>query len=117
MNKKDLENMLGMVDDKYLKEANPTKKSFFVLFNKSLFMKIATVAACFVLVLNAVLFPALIGAIGGLKGELNNKDAQINNILDRLEKEENTPHTQQIYELNLGQMGGTPSKITLIPCA
>lgn len=113
MNKKDLENMLGMVDDKYLKEANPTKKSFFVLFNKSLFMKIATVAACFVLVLNAVLFPALIGAIGGLKGELNNKDAQINNILDRLEKEENTPHTQQIYELNLGQMGGTPSKITL----
>ena len=113
MNKKDLENMLGMVDDKYLKEANPTKKRFFVLFNKSLFMKIATVAACFVLVLNAVIFPALLGAMGGLRDELNNKDMQIQDILNKLENEKNTPHTQQIYELNLGQMGGTPSVITL----
>ena len=113
MNKKDLENMLGMVDDKYLKEASPTKKRFFVLFNKSLFMKIATVAACFVLLLNAVIFPALLGAMGGLKNELENKDAQIQDILNKLENEKNTPHTQKIYELNLGQMGGTTSKITL----
>lgn len=113
MNKKDLENMLGMVDDKYLKEANPTKKRFFVLFNKSLFVKIATVAACLVLVLNAVIFPALLGAMGGLRDELNNKDMQIQDILNKLENEKNTPHTQQIYELNLGQMGGTPSVITL----
>ena len=113
MNKKDLENMLGMVDDKYLKEASPTKKRFFVLFNKSLFVKIAAVAACLVLVLNAVIFPALLGAMGGLRDELNNKDAQIQDILNKLENEKNTPHTQKIYELNLGQMGGTTSKITL----
>ena len=113
MNKKDLENMLGMVDDKYLKEASPTKKRFFVLFNKSLFVKIAAVAACFVLLLNAVIFPALLGAMGGLRDELENKDAQIQDILNKLENEKNTPHTQKIYELNLGQMGGTTSKITL----
>lgn len=113
MNKKDLENMLGMVDDKYLKEASPTKKRFFVLFNKSLFVKIAAVAACFVLLLNAVIFPALLGAMGGLRNELENKDAQIQDILNKLENEKNTPHTQKIYELNLGQMGGTTSKITL----
>ncbi|MBO5091121.1 MAG: beta-propeller domain-containing protein [Clostridia bacterium] len=113
MNKKDLENMLGMVDDKYLKEASPTKKRFFVLFNKSLFVKIAAVAACLVLLLNAVIFPALLGAMGGLRNELENKDAQIQDILNKLENEKNTPHTQKIYELNLGQMGGTTSKITL----
>ena len=113
MNKKDLENMLGMVDDKYLKEASPTKKRFFVLFNKSLFVKIAAVAACLVLLLNAVIFPALLGAMGGLRDELENKDAQIQDILNKLENEKNSPHTQKIYELNLGQMGGTTSKITL----
>ena len=113
MNKKDLENMLGMVDDKYLKEASPTKKRFFVLFNKSLFVKIAAVAACFVLLLNAVIFPALLGTMGELRDELENKDAQIQDILNKLENEKNTPHTQKIYELNLGQMGGTTSKITL----
>lgn len=113
MKKKDLESMLGLVDDKYLKEASPTKKRFFVLFNKSLFMKIAIVAACLVLLLNAVIFPAMLGVVGGLKNELNNKDAQINDILDRLDRGENTLHTQQYFELNLGQMGGTTSKITL----
>ena len=114
MNKKDLENMLGMVDDKYLKEASPTKKRFFVLFNKSLFVKIAAVAACLVLLLNAIIFPALLGAMGGLRDELENKDAQIQDILNKLENEKNSPHTQKIYELNLGQMGGTTSKITLV---
>ena len=48
-----------------------------------------------------------------MRNELENKDAQIQDILNKLENEKNTPHTQKIYELNLGQMGGTTSKITL----
>ncbi len=112
MKKSDLNKMLGLIDDKYLDEANPSKKRASFWANKSLFMKIGAVAACFLLVLNVVLLPLALtmgSKINKMEDELENKDNLIEDILDKLER----PHTQNYYELNLGQLGGTPSKITI----
>ena len=111
MRKDDLNKMLSLVDDKYLDEASPVKKKANIWASRSLFMKLGSIAACFLLVLNIVLLPLLFGLgnkIEDMENALNEKSAQLDVISDTV----NNPHTQNYYELHLGEnKDGTPSTI------
>lgn len=111
MRKDDLNKMLSLVDDRYLDEASPVKKKANIWASRGLFMKLGAVAACFLLVLNIVLLPLLFGLgnkVGDMENALNEKSAQ----LDDISKAANNPHTQNYYELHLGEnKEGTPSTI------
>ena len=110
MKKRDLDRMLGLIDDDILNEARPSEKK---RARTSVWLKIVSVAACFLLFFNVILLPAALfmnGKISSLEDEIGKRDEQIADILDKLNKPNST---QNYYELHLGQLGGTSSKITL----
>ena len=62
MKKKDLQKMLGMIDESILSEADPTRSRKKAPTFKT-WMKIVSIAACFLLVFNITILPS-IGLMG-----------------------------------------------------
>lgn len=80
MKKSDLNKMLGLIDDDILNEARPSGKR---KTKMSMWLKIVSAAACFLLIFNVVLVPCALymnGKISSLEDELDGKDQIIENI-------------------------------------
>ncbi|MBO5379697.1 MAG: beta-propeller domain-containing protein [Clostridia bacterium] len=80
MKKSELNKMLGLIDDDILNEARPSGKR---KTKTSMWLKIVSVAACFLLIFNVVLVPCALymnGKISSLEDELDGKDQIIENI-------------------------------------
>lgn len=104
MKKSDLNKMLGLIDDDILKEAMPSTKK--PKSRTSMWLKIVSAAACFLLVFNVILVPAAFlmnGKISSLTDELEGKNQIIENILEKEDSSEKAPtHVQNVIELPLG---------------
>lgn len=131
MKKNDLHKMLGLIDEKILSEADPSKKKL-AIGNKSLWVKILGMAVCFLLIFNIAILPAVAliptivlgNRIGDMESALDKKDQQIKETIDKkdqqikdaieqIQSEKNNPHTQNYYDLYFGQLGGTEAKLTV----
>ena len=97
MKKNDLHKMLSLIDDEILSEADPSKKKVKVK-GWAFWLKMATVAACLLLVFNIAILPAVAlipsvimgNKIGRLENELLDKDNEIKDVLGKLENEESS---------------------------
>ena len=106
MKKNDLHKMLSLIDDEILSEADPSKKKVKVK-GWAFWLKMATMAACLLLVFNIAILPAVAlipsvimgNKIGRLENELLDKDNEIKDVLGKLENEEsNAPDSSDTEE-------------------
>lgn len=111
MKKSDLNKMLGLIDDDILNEARPRGAK--PRAKTPVWLRAVSIAACFLLFLNVILLPAALimnGKISSLENEIGERDEQIADILDKLNK---PGASQNYYELHFGPLGGAPSKVAL----
>ncbi len=115
MKKSDLNKMLGLIDDDILNEARPSGKR--PKSKTSMWLKIVSAAACFLLILNVALVPTALymnGKISSLVDELDGKNQLIDNIFNGAgdtspdtvpeESEKNPPiYVQNVLELPIGK--------------
>ena len=83
MKKSDLNKMLGLIDEDILKEAMPSGKK--KTQKTALWLKIVSMAACFLLILNATLVPTALfmgNKISSLVNELEGKNQLLDGILN-----------------------------------
>ena len=96
MKKSDLNKMLGLIDDDILNEARPSGKR---KTKMSMWLKIVSAAACFLLIFNVVLVPCALymnGKISSLEDELDGKDQIIENIQNGVS---DPSHIQNVVQL------------------
>ena len=97
MKKNDLHKMLSLIDDEILSEADPSKKKIKIK-GWAFWLKMATMAACLLLVFNIAILPAVAlipsvimgNKIGRLENELLDKENAIKDVLEKLEDKENS---------------------------
>lgn len=114
MKNKNLRDMFGLIDDDLLEEADPYKIPSGRRASNSLFLKITSLVACILLVLNIVILVPI-----GIK--LNNQNGQIGGALDNTGASTDDTNNdkvvieyiQNVTNLQMGKPDGTTSTIKL----
>ena len=108
MKKSDLHKMLGLIDEDILNEAMPSGKK--KAPKTALWLKIVSMAACFLLILNATLVPTALfmgGKISSLVNELEGKNQLLDNMINggsaSQDTNKNPTYNQNVLEINVGK--------------